>query len=645
MAMTLRRRHILGLATASPILLFGGVNASFAQVERKISTRNKVALVIANYTYREQTPLSGPAKDAELVVNQLKKAGFTCALKTDLDQSTTIREICEFRKGARLADMAVLYYCGHAIELDGTNFIVPTDASMEDTFSASNTSVDLLMAAQAVSFAKVLGILVVDACRDNPYLSDMKVDAGVTREFASGLAPYLPAKNVLIQYSAAPGQLAKDGDGSRGSPFARAFVSALSSKDVPVMRAMQTIVSDVLAETHNEQKPYFAGSIHDQSLSLNAGSASAPPPSGVIVDFQIADYQDVTVSDLVQYGFAYKTAGVDSEGNTTIRPDNDYFDALAEGRDPVCLAKDVGYFSPEEFSGWGISFPLLDIVARRAKDAAITISELVVEVRSSAADNTPYVDFEAPSDEFCRVVVYNEGWSNVGSSLFEYNVYWSDPTAVEDLDKFAAEANGSPYAFTLNTGGFRESWHLSVEEGIERSLSDFSMHKYAFSNPPWRDEGGVGRKPAGYDRWVAAHPYVFDSDDEQRKSPWIVGRLTVTPLGEGSPPFIVNVVASVPIYAPEGLGGGAVIYNDVKSVELRVNGADYVIRKNIVYLLDSDTKTYRVLMPIVAEKTSDHVLRVSLVGDGGKQLFRSDWLNVKLLVPRMSRRYASFEKQ
>ncbi|WP_134102625.1 caspase family protein [Neorhizobium sp. R1-B] len=644
MAMTLRRRDILSAAALSPIFLIQGKATSLAQSSQTNTTRSKVALVIANSTYAEQSPLNGPSRDSKLVVDQLRKIGFTCSLKTDLDQSTTIREICEFRKGARLADMAILYYCGHAIELDGTNFIVPTDASMEDTFSASNTCIDILMAAQSVSFAKVLGILVVDACRDNPYLSDMTVDAGVRRQFSRGLAPYLPAQNVLIQYSAAPGQVAKDGDGTRGSPFARAFVSALSAKDEPIMRAMQAVVKDVLADTYNEQKPYFAGSIHDQNLSLN-GSNPGAPSSGVIVDFQIADYEDVTVSDLVQYGFAYKAEGVDSEGNTTIRPDNDYFDALAEGRTPVCLAEDVGYFSPEEFSGWGISFPLLDLVARRAKNEVITISELVVEVKRSAPDNTTYVDFEAPSDEFCRVVVYNEGWSNIESAVFEYNVYVSDPTDVDDMDKFVQDANRNSYSFRLKTGEFRESWHLSVEEGVAQSLPDFAMHSYAFSNAPWSGAGRTGRKPAGYDQWLAAHPYVFEPDNEQRKSPWIVGRLTVTPKGQDSLPFVVNVVANISIYAPEGLGGGGVAYNDVTSVDLRVNGADYLVRKNIVYQLDNDTKTYRVLMPLVAEKTSDHVLRVSVIGNGGKQLFRSDWLNIKLVVPRMSKRYASFEKQ
>lgn len=640
------RRRVVQFLTGTPLFLPALNWAALAQNIDERNIRSRAALVIANDQYVKERPLSGVAFDAKLIERTLKNIGFsTKELLLNADRDKMTREICEFRKDARLADIAMIYYAGHAVEVEGRNFVLPVDADMEDGFSASATTIELSMIMQAVGFARTFGVVVLDACRNNPFVEQMKSDGNVNRHFSVGLAPYIPAKNILIQYSAAPGQVASDGNGSEASPFARSFASALSSKDIPVVQSMQYVIKDVQSQTANTQSPYFSGSVSDQTLSLNPSRKSPLLSADTIVDLQVADYDDVTVKDLVEYDFSYKFSGLDADGLRIIRPDDPYFDSLAEGRTPRVEAQDCGYFDLEEgTTGWGISFPLIDVVARRNRETTISISELVVDVKRSKPDRQLYIGLAAPSDKFCELVVYNQGWTSVKSARLDFDVFVVEDD--NDIEKLIIDKKDGQFRYTKNIDGFSEYRSINFEVDISKELKQFSFYKYAFYNSPSDERPQRGKAPQGYSAWLSRNPHIFDVEKQDSAlAVYIIGKMVLRPSDETQGVSTIDVVGKLPIYAPAGLGGGFLMYNAVNSIKLKTDGADYQVRKNIEYLLDSDVKTYRFLMPLIPDQTSDHVLKFSLIGNGGMRLFESEWMNIKAFVPRLSKKYASFVRQ
>ena len=193
--------------------------AAFAVGQARAEKR--VALVIGNSDYAKVGRLANPQRDADAIAALLAKLGFSLSgARTDLPLSAFKRALADFEIEAADADTAVIYYSGHGIQVGGEDYLVPIDAELARDIDVPDETVPLERAEQAVAGAERLGLVILDACRDNPFLAQMKM---TRRGSASrGLAPIAAStsSNLLVAFSAAPGEQALDGPPAGHTPAA-----------------------------------------------------------------------------------------------------------------------------------------------------------------------------------------------------------------------------------------------------------------------------------------------------------------------------------------------------------------------------------------------------------------------------------------
>lgn len=270
------------------ILIFGlwfGCGAALAD--------KRVALVIGNSAYKNAPRLANPVNDAGLVGSMFRNAGFdTVEIRLDLNASEMRRSLREFAARTRDADMAVIYYAGHGIELDGSNYLVPTDAMLETDGDVLDETIALDRALYAVEPAKQLRLVILDACRDNPFAKTMKRTLA-SRAIGGGLAKVEPTSpNTMIAFAAKAGSTASDGD-SRNSPFAVALTDHLPKPGLDLRKAFGFVRDDVLKKTGNKQEPYVYGSLGGSDVPLvparpAAAGPQANPQDSVRKDYELA---------------------------------------------------------------------------------------------------------------------------------------------------------------------------------------------------------------------------------------------------------------------------------------------------------------------------------------------------------------------
>ena len=222
---------------------------------------NRAALVIGNAKYLNEHPLVNPERDAKAVAAALRAAGFeSVTLLVDADVATFSRALKKFHDQTRDVDVAVLYYAGHGMEMDGVNYLIPVDASLKTDRDLSSQAIDLPLAQEAAAGAKLLDLVVLDACRDNPFASRMLGSGSGQRSMSRGLAPIREDRmsaNSIVEYSAESGTTASDGDPSAGnSPFAAAFVNHVTEPGLEVTLLFGKIRDEVEAATQRQQHPH-----------------------------------------------------------------------------------------------------------------------------------------------------------------------------------------------------------------------------------------------------------------------------------------------------------------------------------------------------------------------------------------------------
>jgi len=242
----------------------------------------RVALVIGNSAYQKVAKLPNPANDAAAVATMLKAAGFdSVESKLNIPANELRKTLRDFAAKIRDADIAVVYYAGHGIELDGTNYLIPVDATLETDGDVLDETIPLDRVLFAVEPAKQLRLVILDACRDNPFSRNMKRTVA-SRAIGQGLAKVEPTSpNMLIAYSAKAGSTAADGDG-KNSPFTVALSKHLTTPGLDVRRAFGFVRDDVLKTTSNRQEPFVYGSLGGEDVPLVAAKAApalAPAPN------------------------------------------------------------------------------------------------------------------------------------------------------------------------------------------------------------------------------------------------------------------------------------------------------------------------------------------------------------------------------
>jgi uncharacterized caspase-like protein len=251
--------------------------AALLAVSQPAFAEKRVALVLGNSAYRNVPQLANPVNDSARIAATLKDAGFDVVdSRRDLPAAETRRALRDFADRARDADIAVVYYAGHGIEVDGANYLIPVDARLERDTDVYDEALSLDRILIAIEPAKKLRLVILDACRDNPFAKGMKRTVA-TRAIGQGLAKVEPTSpNVLIAYSAKAGFTATDGDGSN-SPFTAALAHHIATPGLDVRRAFGFVRDEVLKTTGNRQEPFVYGSLGGEDVPLVPAPPKAAP--------------------------------------------------------------------------------------------------------------------------------------------------------------------------------------------------------------------------------------------------------------------------------------------------------------------------------------------------------------------------------
>ncbi|SDJ37357.1 MULTISPECIES: caspase family protein [Bradyrhizobium] len=275
-------------SVAAIFLIFGLYDPAFAE--------KRVALVIGNSAYQNVGRLLNPANDSAAMSETFKSAGFDVVeLKRDVKANEMRRALRDFSDSVRDADVAIVYYAGHGIEIDGTNYLVPTDATLERDIDAYDEAIPLERLLAVIEPARKLRLVILDACRDNPFSKSMKRTIA-SRAIGRGLAKVDPTSpNTLVAFAAKAGSTASDGDG-KNSPFTAALVKYLPKPGLDLRKAFGFARDEVLKTTGNRQEPFIYGSLGGDDFALVPAAVPAPAVApavdssqGVRADYELAE--------------------------------------------------------------------------------------------------------------------------------------------------------------------------------------------------------------------------------------------------------------------------------------------------------------------------------------------------------------------
>src|SRR5262252_919346 len=212
----------------------------------------RVALVIGNSAYSNAPKLANTVADAVGLAQLFRAAGFeTVILRKDLGVMDFRRAVRDFLVTAEGADIAVVYYAGHGIEIGGTNYLIPVDAKLSRTYDVDDEAVPLDRIIGALQAVKRLRLILLDACLGKP------IDVGA---------------DTLVAYAAKAGSKSYDGDGAN-SPYATALLRHLAEPGVDIRIALGRVRDDVLAMTGGRQEPFIYGSLGGATIALVPGTA------------------------------------------------------------------------------------------------------------------------------------------------------------------------------------------------------------------------------------------------------------------------------------------------------------------------------------------------------------------------------------
>jgi formylglycine-generating enzyme required for sulfatase activity len=241
----------------------------------------RVALVIGNGAYTKVGKLPNPPNDSRAVEAMFKAAGFDTVVRADnLNAAQMRRALRDFSDQVWGADIAIVFFAGHGIELNGANYLLPVDAVLERDIDVADEAIALDRIHQLLEPAKRLRLVILDACRDNPFVRSMRRTLAANRSIGRGLAAVeIVSTDTLIAYAAKAGSTAADGDGTN-SPYTTAMLKHLTTPGLDVRLALGRVRDEVLRNTGRRQEPFVYGSLGGAEVALVAARAApAPAPA------------------------------------------------------------------------------------------------------------------------------------------------------------------------------------------------------------------------------------------------------------------------------------------------------------------------------------------------------------------------------
>jgi hypothetical protein len=266
---------VLGARMRSLILVVLAVFAA-ASAHAQTPAEKRVALIIANSNYLNTSKLPNAANDAKAVSAALSKVNFKVEpIAANLTQAQMLSALTAFAAKARDADVALVYYAGHGVEVGGTNYLVPVDAKFASPDDVDFGAVPLDLVMKSVQRAKRLKIVILDSCRDNPFISKWDLRGQTRSVGARGLAPVEPGGETLVAYAAKAGSTAADGPANGNSPFAAALVKFIAQPGVELSLTFRKIRDEVMTATKGRQEPFTYGSLGGREFYFVPGKPAA----------------------------------------------------------------------------------------------------------------------------------------------------------------------------------------------------------------------------------------------------------------------------------------------------------------------------------------------------------------------------------
>src|SRR4051812_12498732 len=266
-------KHLVSLLAA-----IGGFFLAMVLATNVAWAEKRVALVVGNSNYQTVPQLPNPSRDATAVAKMFRDAGFdTVDTLINVGNLEFKRAIRKFETIADQADIAVVYYAGHGLEISGVNYLIPIDARLASDRDAEDEAIPLERLVSSADGAKRLRLIVLDACRDNPFVKSMRRERKTaTRAVSAGLGKVEPTStDTLIAYAAKAGSTADDGEGQH-SPFTTAVLKNLTVPGLDVRLAFGRVRDEVLKTTAARQEPFVYGSLGGGNIALVPAPTVAP---------------------------------------------------------------------------------------------------------------------------------------------------------------------------------------------------------------------------------------------------------------------------------------------------------------------------------------------------------------------------------
>jgi hypothetical protein len=301
-------RFLIAAISVATLLVSG--NAALAD--------KRVAFVVGNSAYKNVAPLPNPAVDARSMAKMLRNVGFDVVEGSNLTRDKMMEKLLDFGKRAENADVALFFYAGHGIAINGTNYLLPVDADLKsemDVKLGAAINVDLTLE-QTMGDAKVK-LVFLDACRDNPFASKIR-SAKATRSVSvqAGLVEMKSGEGTLIAFATGPGQTALDGEAGTNSPFTRALLANIASPGVEIQQAMTRVRAQVNEETNKNQLPWghtdLIGEVYLNPVAAKAGGPAVAPntpaiAAGPVSEIELEFWRSVKESNKPEELNAYLT--------------------------------------------------------------------------------------------------------------------------------------------------------------------------------------------------------------------------------------------------------------------------------------------------------------------------------------------------
>ena len=277
----------------------------FSQTEEK-----RLALVIGNSNY-DKGPLNNPVNDALLMARTLDSLDFDVILDTNIsNKENFIRTIREFGNKRSDYDVAFVYYAGHGIQVGAENFLLPTKVNFETEYDVIDFGVSVQNIMRYLTgMTNQVNILVLDACRDNPFEGNWNKTRSLK---GGGLAKIPPPTGSLIAFSTDAGNTAADGDGEN-SIYCQSLCKNMKLSDISLDQVFRNVRSDVLKQTNGNQRPVEASQLTGETYYFNSKSIQSYEQdfltsinndnykyAGMIADKMAISYKDHHISWLLK---------------------------------------------------------------------------------------------------------------------------------------------------------------------------------------------------------------------------------------------------------------------------------------------------------------------------------------------------------